>query len=98
MRHGKPMTFAEIRAQILAADGINDPTRPFPPSLQRSLRRGLASMVKNGLLCAVGSAPYRYFIHPIAIGFAGENGMAMAEALEQAVHKYSKDSGYRVHF
>ena len=48
-QHGKPMAFAEIRAEVVKA-GIW-----VSPSLERSLRRALYRMVSDGELIAIGS-------------------------------------------
>ena len=75
-QHGKPMAFAEIRAEVVEA-GIW-----VSPSLERSLRRALYRMVSDGELIALGSGgradPHRYFIHPMIIGMMGKTPEADA--------------------
>ena len=66
---GEPMTFD----QMLLAIGLQTIQRTkLEPSLTRSLRRALHSMVVNsGELIALGNGgraePYRYFFHPVTL-------------------------------
>ena len=75
-QHGKPMGFAEIRAEVVRA-GIW-----VSPSVERSLRRALHRMVSDGGLFAIGSGgradPHCYFIHPMIIGMMGKTPEADA--------------------
>ena len=72
-QHGKPMTFDDIRAVALG----NDPDRKLRPAFERSLRRALQYMVRDGGLIAIGeggrSEPFRYFIHPLVLGGMGDD-------------------------
>jgi hypothetical protein len=75
-RHGRPMTFAEMRGGALSA------------SLERSARRALHRLVCDGLLIAMGDGgpgePLRYFLHPLGIGMMGDTPEAheLRKALE----------------
>jgi hypothetical protein len=87
-RHGKPMTFGEIRAAFLRDFGA-EPGMELTPSFERSLRRALHNLTSNGPLIAVGGGgradPHRYFMDPIVIAMASktaEEGLAWLEALE----------------
>jgi hypothetical protein len=80
-RHGKPMTFDDIRAAIDRASGAPKGAR-LRPSVERSMRRALHRMVSNGGMIAIGDGgraePFRYFIHPILIGMMGDTPEASA--------------------
>jgi hypothetical protein len=86
-RHGKPMTFDEIRAVI--RQGIEaEPDTKLRASFERSLRRALHRMAEDGGgLIAIGDGgraeAYRYFIHPLVIGMMGKT--PEADALQQAL-------------
>jgi hypothetical protein len=64
------MTFAEIRK---AAQG-NDPLMFLrAPQLERSLRRALLTMVRQGAVVTIEGrgdpgSPYRYSLHPMLVG------------------------------
>jgi hypothetical protein len=62
-RHGKPMTFDDIRAAATGDGGFLLAT-----SFERSIRRSLQRMVRDDGLIAIGDGgradPFRYFIHP----------------------------------
>ena len=66
---GEPMTFDQVRLAI----GLQTKQRTkLEPSLTRSLRRALHSMVVNSAeLIALGNGgraePYRYFFHPVTL-------------------------------
>jgi hypothetical protein len=93
-QHGKPMTFKDIRVVIrkeFEEDGKLYSSFEWSllySSLERSLRRALHRMVKDGLLVAFGdggqSDPYRYFFHPMGIAImCGEpEAHALWKALE----------------
>jgi len=53
-RHGKPMTFADIR--IVAKKDLGAEWYVTHPSFERSLRRALHALVRNELLIALGRA------------------------------------------
>jgi hypothetical protein len=81
-RHGKPMTFNDIRAEAIGDGGFLLAT-----SFERSIRRSLHRMVSDGGLIAIGGGgradPYRYFIHPTIIAMTGtkEEFAAVMDAL-----------------
>jgi hypothetical protein len=81
-RHGKPMTFDDIRAEAIGDDGDR-----LSASFERSLRRALHRMAENGGLIVIGDGgradPYRYFIHPLIIGMMSDT--PEADALRQAL-------------
>jgi hypothetical protein len=87
-RHGKPMTFGEIRAAFLREFDA-PPENRLTTSFERSLRRALHNMTSNGPLIAVGGGgradPHRYFMDPMLITIVSktdEEGLAWLEALE----------------
>jgi hypothetical protein len=86
-RHGKPMTFADIRTRIKQDVG-NDQDMKFRTSVERSLRRALHQLTKEMFLIAMGDGgpgdPLRYFFHPLFIGMMGDTprGRSLQEALE----------------
>jgi hypothetical protein len=63
-RHGKPMTFEEMRGEAIG----DEPDVRLTASVERSGRRALHRMVSDGLLIAIGGGgradPYRYFFDP----------------------------------
>jgi hypothetical protein len=65
--HGKPMTFAEIRASVRRHRDMQ-PDERLRPSFERSLRRALHRLVEEWELIAMGEGgrgePLRYFVHP----------------------------------
>ena len=65
-RHGKPMTFDDIRVEAIG----DDPVR-LSASFERSIRRSLHRMVSEGVLIAIGGGgradPFRYSIHPMLV-------------------------------
>ena len=79
-RHGKPMTFADIRAAAIG----DDRDVKLSASFERSLRRALHRLAHPdvALLIAMGDGgpgdPLRYFIHPMAIAFMGKTPEALA--------------------
>jgi hypothetical protein len=87
-RHRKPMTFADIRAQIITDLDLK-PNTKLRASFERSLRRALHKLSKKDMLLAIGdggpSDPFRYFIHPLMIGMMGNTPEAhtLQEALLQ---------------
>jgi hypothetical protein len=86
-QHGKPMTFAEMRATASDQPGVK-----LRPSFERSVRRALHSLTTNNMLIAMGDGgpgdPLRYFLHPLLIGFLGDT--PEAKALQAALEA---DSG-----
>src|SRR5262245_43525085 len=80
-RHGKPMTFADIRVEILRGTDA-PPGAELRPSVVRSLRRALHRLAKDGVLMAIGDGgrgdPFRYFINPLIIGMMGDTPEARA--------------------
>jgi hypothetical protein len=86
-RHGKPMTFADMRADIVKAVG-GDPRARLRSSVERSMRRTLHGLASRDALIAMGDGgpgePLRYFIHPLMIGMMGDTpeAHALREALE----------------
>jgi hypothetical protein len=85
--HGKPVTFAELRAIILKA-GNAPAGAVLRPPVERSLRRALRSLVRDQIIITLGGGgrgdPHRYFLHPQAAAFiCGEQEFkALAEAFE----------------
>ena len=86
-RHGKPMTFDDIRAVIRQELDVEDGTK-LRPSFERSLRHALHRMVSDGGLIAIGGGgradPLRYFMDPTLIAIASttpEEGHAWLNAL-----------------
>ena len=73
-QRGKPMTFNDIRADVrkqFDKDGTRYSSFEWSllySSLERSLRRALQRMVRDGVLIAIGGGgradPSRYSIHP----------------------------------
>ena len=63
---GRPMSYGDIAAALMQAVGINDFTeRQLPPSRERSFRRALHNLVKQGRLIELnGNRSVRYFFHP----------------------------------
>jgi hypothetical protein len=82
-RHGKPMTFGEIRAEAIG----DELDVRLSASFERSIRRALHGMTKKGLLAIGGGGradPFRYFMDPILIAMASnsaEEGRAWLDAL-----------------
>jgi hypothetical protein len=67
----EPMTFAQMIEKVLAEQGHNIPFsiwRKDYPTIARSFRRAIASLVDKGYIVAVGRggplAPHRYCLHP----------------------------------
>jgi hypothetical protein len=92
-RHGKPMTFADIRADI--NEGIGAPyDGKLRSAFERSARRALHQLCSHDfpVLIAMGSGgpgdPLRYFIHPLQIGTMGDTpeARALRVALEADSH------------
>ena len=85
-RHGKPMTFEDIR-NVIRQDFEMDDGAKLYPSFERSLRRALHRMVRTSGLIAIGDGgrgdPYRYFVHPMIIGMMAKT--PETEALQQAL-------------
>jgi hypothetical protein len=86
--HGKPMTFAEIRS-VAAYAAILPGVVRLAPSVERSLRRALQTMVRDEVLLALGSGgrgdPHRYFPNPLLAAAAGDEARfeAWVGVLEQ---------------
>jgi hypothetical protein len=84
--HGKPVTFAELRAIILKA-GNAPAGAVLRPPVERSLRRALRSLVRDQIIIAFGGGgpgdPHRYFLHPsfAAIACDKQEFDALSEAL-----------------
>lgn len=73
-RHGKPVTFSELRSLILKAN--NAPADAVLRSpVERSFRRALQGLVTLKALLALGSGgradPHRYCVHPMLLAIAG---------------------------
>jgi hypothetical protein len=83
-RHGKPMTFEEMRGKAIG----DEPNVRLTAWVERSRRRALHRMVREGLLIAIGGGgradPYRYFFDPgkIAIICDEPEARALWRALE----------------
>ena len=81
-RHGKPMTFEDIRIEAIGDDDVQ-----LSASFERSVRRALHRMVSTGMLVALGaggrSDPSRYFLHPMGIAIMCDE--PEAEALWKAL-------------
>ena len=76
-RHGKPVTFVELRATLLKV--TNAPAGAYLlPSPERSLRRALHSMVRDKTLISLGAGgradPYRYSLNPIMLAMRDDDG------------------------
>jgi hypothetical protein len=73
--HHKPVTFAELRSVILKADHA-PPDHVLRPSVERSLRRALQSLVRDEVLIALGSGgrgdPHRYLFNPLIAALVGD--------------------------
>ena len=86
-RHGKPITFAELRRIAI------DPEIGFLSfSQERSLRRALHGLVQDQTLTALGkggrAAPHRYLINPLLAAFAGDK-----EGFERLCKAIEEDKG-----
>lgn len=71
IRHGKPITFGELRGCAI------DPRLGFlSSSEERSLRRALQGLVRDKTLIALGGGgradPHRYFINPLIAAMVGD--------------------------
>ena len=79
--HGKPMTFEDIRSRVRQCIGIEQGYR-LRPSFERSARRALHSMVRDKVLIVLGAGGpgdlFRYFLHPLLIGFMADATEARA--------------------
>jgi hypothetical protein len=88
-KHGKPMTFEKIQAQI-CVDVRAYPGTPRRMPLEGSVRRALHSLVDVGCLITIGgggpSDPYRYFLHPMFFALIAdrEEWEAVVAALDAA--------------
>lgn len=87
-RQRKPMTFEDIRAVIRQDNDLEAGTE-LQRSFERSLRRALQHLARDGLLIVIGGGgpgdPFRYFFHPLSIGMMGERGLPEQRALEEAI-------------
>jgi hypothetical protein len=77
LQRRRPLTFAEIRAIARKAPKCwIDPKCCMDLTFERSMRRSLQIMIRNGALIAIGAGgptdPYRYFIHPSVLGARGD--------------------------
>jgi hypothetical protein len=87
LRHGKPMTFGDIRAEIRQRLGVQANAK-FRASFERSARRALHRLTGNLFLIAMGDGgpgePFRYFLHPLGIRMMADTPEARAlwEAFE----------------
>jgi hypothetical protein len=71
--HGKPMTWAEMRSEVCKQTGFDEALFSIVHnSLERSLRRAMAKMVKDGAVITIGHGgradPFRYSIDPLLMG------------------------------
>jgi hypothetical protein len=88
--HGKPMTFADIRAYVRRDLGAQ-PNEKLRASFERSLRRAIQRLVRDWHLIAIGDGgprdPCRYFLHPMLIGMLDDTpkGRSLLKALEAAI-------------
>jgi hypothetical protein len=73
---GKPLTWSEIIQVIEKQAFKDDPCAKFVAWYERSMRRALAGLVKNGGVVAIGNGrpgdPYRYHMNPMVYLVAGE--------------------------
>jgi hypothetical protein len=73
-RHQRPMTFAEIRMHLVEGGG-----EPWP-ALDRSARRALAGLAREGYVVAIGPGgvqrPHHYCVHPSSLEFMND-GLAL---------------------
>jgi hypothetical protein len=71
LQRRRPLTFAEIRAIAR-----KNPKCCMNPTFERSMRRSIQTMVRDGALIAIGAGgpadPHRYFIHPSVLGARGD--------------------------
>lgn len=71
MAHGRPITFAELRRIAIDGNGF------LTFSEERSLRRALHTMVRDGAIIALGKGgradPHRYAVNPMVAAMAGIN-------------------------
>ena len=69
-RHAKPMAFDEMRAALLQNAG-EEPDAGLNPSFERSVRRALRRLIRDGVLVALGGGgradPFRYFMSMTSI-------------------------------
>jgi hypothetical protein len=67
----KPVTYAEIIAALLQAEGVNDPTIKLRPDRERAFRRALKGLCDRDMLSTLGTGrpgnPYRYTMSPICV-------------------------------
>jgi hypothetical protein len=71
----KPVTYAEIIAALLQAEGVNDPTIKLRPDRERAFRRALKGLCDRDMLSTLGTGrpgnPYRYTMSPICVFCVG---------------------------
>jgi len=90
--YGKPMTFADIRAQVKQDLDI-EPDGKLRVSFERSLRRALHRFVCDEILISVGNGgpadPLQYLPHPLLIAFGGNKAeiQAASAVLTDAIAK-----------
>ena len=73
-RHGKPMTFGEMRDELLPQNDGLEPDVRLLRSFDRSAYRALHRLVSQNVLITIGSGgradPFRDFPHPMVIAMA----------------------------
>jgi hypothetical protein len=67
----KPVTYAEMIAELLKASGVNDPTLKLRPDRERAIRRALKGLCDRNHLSTLGTGrpgdPYRYMTSPTCV-------------------------------
>ncbi len=89
-RHGKPMTFWEMRAALLPQNDGLEPDVRLLRSFDRSASRALHRLVSQNVLIVIGrggrAGPFRYFLHPMVIAELSDTEVrdALFDVLKEA--------------